>query len=216
MVHIIFTSKEKTALQKCKLPIGTTLVETNSGGDNVKSWCIEDTGWIMVKDWIEHDRDFTTEEEKEFIAGLTKTKVVDFFINHRDGNVPQREYSAYSDAEYKYFKYIHYHNESFEHKTESRNIFSVAIPSKVKPEKVKTELYYILKKLAKANPTWNPIYIDVLEDTLSEYGIYYVLWHRKNNTFALHKRTYGRDEILIKDLSLLDMIKYLKQHHSYE
>lgn len=75
-----------------------------------------------------------------------------------------------------------------------------------------------LEGLQKILPYIEPIegwkVINILESTLSEYGVFDLYVGEK--TCEVRKTTYGRERIVFKASSLLEALEYIQKHHPYD
>jgi hypothetical protein len=218
MAHITFTTNEKKALQATKLPEGTTLVQCRKDeyGTPMYRFRIENGKWIMDENFVERDRAWKKGEQEEFEQDMSRERIVDFFL--RDGDRgPQREYNAMSKAEHTYLNFASHAGtyQADEKSGEHRNVFKIKLNRDSDLDAAEEEITWVFNKVAKAYPKWNPIYIDVFEHTLSEYGIYFIYWNRRK-TFRLMKCTYGHEEELTKFTNWRSMLEYISKNHYYE
>lgn len=72
----------------------------------------------------------------------------------------------------------------------------------------------IAKWIPYIKPTQGVTYIDILEHTLSEHGIYVL--RIEDDKFILQKTTYGRTKDLKTFDTLKDAMKYIYDHHPYQ
>lgn len=218
MAHIVFETGEKKALKAANLPEGTTLVQCRKDeyGTPMYRFRIEGGEWIMDENFIERDRAWKKGEQEEFEQDMDRERIVDFFL--RDGDRgPQREYSAMSNAEHQYLNFCT-HAGTFQPDEESgerRNIFKISLNTDSDLDAAEEEITWVFRKVAKAYPKWNPIYIDIFEHTLSEGGIFYATWNRRKG-FKMMKCTYGREEELASFTSWRSLLEHVAKHHYYE
>lgn len=58
-------------------------------------------------------------------------------------------------------------------------------------------------------------YIGVFENTLSQYGVYFLLIHEKDDVFKLMQTVYSRTSELKRFTSLKELIKYVQKNYWY-
>ena len=218
MAHIIFNTSEKKALENADLPDGTTLVQCREDkyGTPMYRFLIEKSEWIVTKDFVECNRGWKKGEQEEFEADMSRERVIDFFMNHKDDS-PQREYSSMSKAAYKHLKFIS-HSGTYgpdDETGEYRAAFSIWLNTDSDLDAAEEEITWVFKKVAKAYPKWNPIYIGIFEHTLSEHGTYSVNWNR-GKQFHLTKCWYGHEQEIAKFTSWRSLLEYVSKHHYYE
>lgn len=220
MIRISFTAKDKKVLKGLTLPVGTILTQSKADeyGTPMYRFVIANGDWEMTENWVEKDRAWKPKEKKIFEADMNRDRIMDFFL--AGDNVPQREFSVMSNAEYKFVKFFR-HSGSYQPSKEAeaageyRSIFRISLNTDSNIDAAEEEMNWALPKLAKAYPTWNPVRLDVFEHTLSEHGIYFMEWDQKK-TFRLMKCAYHQEEELQKFTDLRVMLEYIAKNHYYQ
>lgn len=219
MAHVIFNSPEKAALKKASLPPGTTLVESDDSDENlVARWLVtEDGSWKMTCDFVERERQWKGGEREKFEKGMTRERVLNFFLNKGDDSddIPYREYESYSSAEYDLFKFIRSagtYNTDKDHNWTSNN-FSIGINAKADLAEACNEVAWVLERLFARYDHLDVIPLGISETTRGENGIYSLLVNYSDETFVIQKTTYGRTEDKKTFSALADALKYIQQHY---
>ena len=215
-MHVLLNTEEFDQLNPGHLPDGTTLVESSEAGKPLRAYVVEGYQFKVTRDFVEEDRPWKNGEHKKFINGKTKEDVLNFFLSHNDAG-PHREWQAMDRLEYDFFSFMkHAGRYRWLEDDETRfNIFRLSLNRDSNLKKAKREIAWVLEKIANFYPNVNPIYIDIFEHTLSEYGTYHIDWDRENK-FDIVKTTYGRPEVIKTLSSLEEMLEYVSKHHYYE
>lgn len=218
MAHITFKADEKKHLQELDLPEGTILLQEKSDkyGTLMYRFCIIDGKWVKTDDFIEKNRGWKKGEEEEFSKNMNRERIIDFFLQP-EGSTPYREYHTMSNAEVEHFKFCRsagtYRLD--EKSGEERKIFRISLNTDSDLDAAEEEAIFVFTRVAKKYPKWNPIFIDIFEHTLSEYGSYYAYWNRRK-TFRLMKCTYGREKEIAKFTGWRNFLEYVSKNHYYE
>jgi len=197
---------------------GSTMVETDSEGLPIKRYRLKDNVWSLEKDFVDDARPFSEKDKEAFISKLTKTKVVDFFLQGREvDDVPQREFNAHSNYEYSVLKYAHHSGIYYLSDDADDGIgqFRLMIERDANVKKAAAEIKFILKRARKKRPDLESYTFGILEKTLSAHGIYDVTIFN-NDSCEVTITSYGHKRQLKSFEDINSMIEYLKQEVYYE
>ena len=190
------------------------MVEKNDYGDPLYRFRVRNSKWILEVDFIENNRPWRDGEEAKFLAGVTKEKVFDYFLNSDETKfVPQREYSAMNSREHNLCRFILHSGQYLSHNGKQYNIFEIKINQGDNIKDAVVEIGWALLKISIKYPEWNPIRIQVFEHTLAECGSFYIEWDRQ--TFRLCQTSYRREREIQKFTNLTELLTYIAKHHYY-
>jgi hypothetical protein len=217
-MHILFTVREREAIDSMVLPNGTTLIEQSIKGKPLRRWRVKNSKMVVEEDFVENARPWKKGEADVFVKGVDRERVVDYFLSKREGDsIPQREYSTMSNLEYDLLKFVKHDGcyETDKKTSKQRNLFRISLNRDSDIKAAQEEVSWLLTKIVKAYPDWQPIHLGVFEHTLSQYGIYSLDWDGKKS-FVLNKCTYGRVEKLKEFNDLYSTLEYIAKNHYYE
>lgn len=221
MAHIELTSKELAYFSKLDLPEGTTIIEgydsdaqTEDIYSPIKSYIVENKILKVQRDWVEYNRKFTPEEEKEYKSKITKQSSVDFFLDNKDFE-PQREYSANSSKEYELFNNIRHAGKSRTLKDGRKFCYyQISINPGDNLNDVKNEYSFWLSNVKARFPDLKKIKLDIFEKTLGARGYYQLVI--LSNKYKIKKTTYGFTSTIKSFINLDDTLKYIQDKLWYK
>lgn len=217
-MHIILTENELKSLSSCKLPTNSTLVVKDKSGDLLRRLVVTKGGEISLDvDFKEQARKFKNKkEETEFLKKLdSKKAIIEYFISSHD-DCPQREYNAAINKERDLLSYISHSGTYTTYKNKHLNIYRVSLSNRANIAKAEKEVKLLLFIYRARFGNIAKLPIDIMEDTLSEYGVYRAEFNLRNNSSKIYKTTYGMDELLTKCTSITEMLQWIKGNASYD
>lgn len=216
MAHIILHSSELEYFKQAPLPDGTTILEKDKNEIPIKSYVLAKGQFILVTDFLEHQRDWNSNEERlKFESRLTKESVINFFINRKDALIPHREYRSFCNKELEYFKYIK-HDGSYillENK-KIFNLFKIIVNKQDNLNEIKKEMKTYFKRIKTLYPELHSFEIKIFDHNLSKDGIYSLIVEQ--DKFKIN-RICRWESVEIQSFTSLDQtLQYLQQHHWYQ
>lgn len=180
----------------------------------------EDGEYILVKDYVDDDREFTEEEYEEFYNSVTLQDAIDFHIDHEEDSVPYRVYKVYQDIMWEELKYFFPGGQYFlnDNSDETIGVFKTTIPSNASDETVNTvkeELSFILNRYNKAKPEQKIIRFGIMNNDLSYNGVpeFFISFDGKSKvTFTRY--SLEKEEGQFDNLD--DLINYISKNHGYD
>jgi hypothetical protein len=216
-MKIDFTAAEKKEVRKLQLPKGTTLYQSSKKGDAMYFFKVDENGeWIKTKDFIEDERPWKEGEREEFLKGMSKDRLVNFFTC-KDGDAPRREYGEYSTLQYTYFKNITFGNNAFvdyDDFSTKYNTFTLKVYRNDNVGRAARDLQFVLRRLQKKYPNIDKFNIYIMENTLSEHTSWNMDWH-VSGKFVLKEGRYSiTDDVTFTKAS--DLIKHMQKDCWYD
>ncbi len=224
-MHIITTIKEYSSNEPllAKLPVGTTVVicEDDDEQKPLRRMLLTDSGFEVDMDFVEHERDWESEEiEKEYAAQQTRESVVRFFVEHDEYGDPQpyRYFDTMSGLEYNFLKYVRDNGYSLPPESDPKlehpyNLFRISIGKDDRLEAVMAELILVMEIQANRHPNINWHHFSIFEHTLSRYASYSLLF--KNNKWQIEATRYGRAEAEYTHDELENCLQYIQKNLWY-